>query len=61
MKIKDLYNMLDNFHGLRGMTLVDGDNYIMYTTEALGLSYLERSTAYIKEFTYKDGYLTVYI
>ncbi len=61
MRVKDLYNMLDGFHGLRGLTLVNGDDYIMYTVEALGMTYLEYSTAYIKEFTYKDRYLTVYI
>ena len=53
--------MLDNFYGLKGLTLVDGDNLVMYTREALGMTYLEYSTAYIKEFTYKNGYITVYI
>ena len=33
MRVKDLYNMLDGFHGLRGLTLIDGENYIMYTVE----------------------------
>ena len=42
MKIKDLYNMLDNFYGLKGLTLVDGDDYIMYTVESLGMCYLEK-------------------
>lgn len=61
MLVKDLYNTLDFYGNIKGLTLVDGDNLVMYSREALGMTYLEYSTAYIKEFTYKNGYITVYI
>jgi hypothetical protein len=61
MKVKDLYNMLDNFYGLKGLTLVDGDDYIMYTVESLGMCYLEKSNIDIIKFTWENKYLTVYI
>ena len=61
MKIKDLYVLLDNIYNLKGVHIIDGADMILYTKEALGMCYLEHSNIDIKEFSYKNGYINIYV
>ena len=61
MKIKDLYPMLENLYELRGVHVIDGDDYIMYAREAVSYCYLEYSNVDIVSFEYKNKYMNIYI
>ena len=53
--------MLDNFYGLKGLTLVDGDAWVMLPSEAIEALYMDYGNVDIKSFEYQYNRLIIHI
>ena len=52
MLVKDVYNLLDGVHGLKGVNLISKDDVTMYLPEALSMCYLDHSFKDLTKFEY---------